>query len=239
MQLTFIKKQNEAKGTKTFFFEPEKRVSYLAGQYYYFTLPKLSYPDPRGSTRHFTISGSPTEGDLLRLTTRIRQESGYKKTLDELNEGAKIEGEGPNGTFILDENEVGSHVFLAGGIGITPFRSMIKYATDKKLSTKIHLIYSNSIPEEIAFRDELTDWAKINPNFKVDMTITKPEETKEKWTGPTGRIDAKMVSKLTSYFSNPTFWLCGPPAMVDAMEKVLGEIKVTANHLRSEKFTGY
>src|SRR3989344_6788227 len=164
MQLKLVKKVTEARGTKSFFWEPEKPVDWLPGQYYYFTLPKLNYPDARGATRHITISSSPTEGKLLRLTTRIRQESGYKKTLDTLAIGDVIEGEGPNGTLILDENEKGkSHIFLAGGIGITPFRSFIKYNIDKNLKIPMYLIYSNSVPGEIVFKKELDTWAQ---NYK-------------------------------------------------------------------------
>jgi len=105
MQLKLVNKIDEARGTKSFFWEPEIKVDYLPGQYFYYTLPELKFPDSRGATRHFTISSSPTEGNQLRLTTRIREESGYKKTLDELPIGSIVEGEGPNGTLILDENE--------------------------------------------------------------------------------------------------------------------------------------
>ena len=239
MKLKLVKKVEEAKGTKSFFWEPEKPVNYLAGQYFYFTLPSLKYPDPRGATRHLTLSSSPTEENLLRMTTRIRQESGYKKTLDELEIGSTIEGEGPEGTFILDEKEPGPHVFLAGGIGITPFRSMIKYAADKNLNTQIHLIYSNSIPEEITFRNELESWAKSWPNLKLDMTITKPEESSEKWSGLTGRIDENLIRQLITDTGKPVFWVCGPPAMVEAMEQTLGKLNISSGKVRSEKFTGY
>ena len=239
MKLKLVEKRDEAKGTKSFFWETEKPVNYLAGQYFYFTLPSLNYPDPRGATRHFTLSSSPTEGNLLRNTTRIREESGYKKTLDELEIGTLIEGEGPNGTFILDEAEPGPHVFLAGGIGITPFRSMIKYAADKNLNTQIHLIYSNSIPEEIAFRAEFDGLAKSWPNLKLDMTVTKPEESKEPWKGLTGRIDENVIQKLVPDINNNIFWVCGPPAMVEAMEQTLGKLNLSSGKVRSEKFTGY
>ena len=239
MKLKLVEKRDEAKGTKSFFWETEKPVNYLAGQYFYFTLPSLNYPDPRGATRHFTLSSSPTEGNLLRNTTRIREESGYKKTLDELEIGTLIEGEGPNGTFILDEAEPGPHVFLAGGIGITPFRSMIKYAADKNLNTQIHLIYSNSIPEEIAFRAELDGLAKSWPNLKLDMTVTKPEESKEPWKGLTGRIDENVIQKLVPDINNNIFWVCGPPAMVEAVEQTLGKLNLSSGKVRSEKFTGY
>ncbi|MEK7112770.1 MAG: FAD-dependent oxidoreductase [Patescibacteria group bacterium] len=240
MKLKLVENKKEAKETKSFFWESEKPVKYLPGQYFYFTLPSLKYPDPRGATRHFTLSSSPTEGNLLRNTTRIRPDSGYKKTLDELEIGATIEGEGPNGEFILDENEKGSHIFLAGGIGITPFRSMIKYAVDKNLNTQIHLIYSNSIPEEITFGGELENWAKSWPNLKLDMAITKPEESSQpSWSGLTGRIDEKLIQKLVSDFNDKVFWVCGPPLMVDAMEQSLGKLGLSAGKLRSEKFTGY
>lgn len=239
MKLTLLETRQEAKGTKSFFWEPEKPVNYLAGQYFYFTLPTLKYPDPRGATRHFTLSSSPTEGNILRNTTRIRDESGYKKTLDELEIGSLIDGEGPNGEFILDENEKGSQVFLAGGIGITPFRSMIKYAADKGLNIPIHLIYSNSIPEEIAFKKELEEIVSKGSWFKLSMTVTKPEESKEDWTGLTGRIDESLIKKLLTDIPNSTFWVCGPPPMVDAMEQTLGKLNISAGHVRSEKFTGY
>jgi len=239
MKLKLVKTQDEAKGTKSFFWEPEKPVNYLAGQYFYFTLPNLKYPDSRGATRHFTLSSSPTEGNILRNTTRIREESGYKKTLNELEVGTLIDGEGPNGEFILDENEKGPQVFLAGGIGITPFRSMIKYAADKGLNIPIHLIYSNSIPEEIAFRSEIEEIAAKGSWLKLSMTVSKPEESKESWTGLVGRIDENLITKLITDIPNSTFWVCGPPPMVSAMEQALGKLNISSGRVRSEKFTGY
>lgn len=243
MKLTLIEKRDESSGTKSFFFQPETEVKWIAGQYYYFTLPELKYPDERGSTRHFTISSSPTEGMNLRITTRVRQESGYKKTLDELPIGATLEGEGPNGTFILDETSTVPNIFIAGGIGITPFRSIIKNAIDKNSQTPICLIYSNSHTEEITFRKDLEEWSTIHPNLKIEMTISKPEESKEPWTGRTGRIDDKMITELTGKWqleiAKCIFWICGPPVMIDAMEEVLGTLGITSDHIKSEKFTGY
>jgi ferredoxin-NADP reductase len=253
MKLTLVKKSDDAKGTKSFFWQTEHEVKYLPGQYFYYTLPELKYPDPRGPTRHFTISSSPSEGSLLRLTTRIRVDSGYKKTLDELKIGQNIEGEGPNGTFILDEHEKGNHILIAGGIGITPFRSIIKYNIDKQNSsekvfknlsqTKLYLIYSNSLPEEIAFRKELEEWTFDYPNFRTAFTVSKTESGKSTWNGLRGRIDEIMLNKLIKDWKlkigNTTFWLCGPPPMVEALEKTLGKLKITSDKLISEKFTGY
>ncbi len=239
MKLKLVKKDLEAVGTKSFFWEPENQVSYLPGQYYYFTLPELKYPDPRGATRHFTISSSPTEGNILRFTTKIREESGFKKTVDELEIGSVIEGEGPNGTFILDDKDMGPHIFIAGGIGITPFRSMIKNVCDKNLMTEICLIYSNSTPEEITFRKELEVLSLSHKNIKVDFTVSHPEESAEKWDGNIGRIDENLIKNLVPDIAKPTWWICGPPPMIDGVEAVLGKLNISTGRVKTEKFTGY
>ncbi|MBI2103750.1 FAD-dependent oxidoreductase [Candidatus Woesebacteria bacterium] len=239
MKLTLVEKKEVAKDTKSFIFEPEKEVKWLPGQYFYFTLPKLTHNDPKGATRHFTIYLSPTEGKNIGFTTRIRDVSGFKQSADELKIGDVIEGEGPEGTFVLDENEVGEHVLLAGGIGITPFRSIIKYNIDRGLKDiKLHLLYANSTPEEIAFRKELESWAKANENIKVDMTVSQPDKG---WQGLTGRIDEPMIKSLATNYNlqTTTFWLCGPPPMVEATEKILGGMGISSGRVRSEKFTGY
>jgi glycine betaine catabolism B len=232
MKLKLITKQNEAKGTKSFFWEPEKPISYSPGQYLYFTLPKLNYPDKRGATRQFTLSSSPTEGNLLRFTTRIRQESGFKKTLDELPIGSIVDGQGPSGTFIFDEKETGTQIFLAGGIGITPFRSMIKYATDNKLLSQIYLIYSNT-DSDIVFKKELDKISKSYQNIKIQYVLSSTE----------GHLDGIKISKFMKNWqlniNNCTFWLVGPPPFIDAMETILGKLKVSSNKIRSDKFTGY
>ncbi len=231
MKLKLIKKVDEARGTKSFFWEPDKPVSFLPGQYLYYTLPKLSYPDPRGSTRHFTVSSSPTEGNILRLTTRIRQESGYKKTLDELPIGSVIDGEGPQGTLILDESEKGkNHIFLAGGIGITPFRTFIKYNVDNKLQIPMHLIYCNGDPEFV-YKTELAKLDKEHDFIKVDFFDTSK----------LGHLDEKGIKKLVPgpNLLTSTYWLVGPPPFIDAIEIAVEKLRISGNQIRSEKFTGY
>lgn len=232
MKVKLIKKQDEAKGTVSFFWEPDKEVKYLAGQYLYYTIPTLKYPDPRGTTRHFTISSSPTEGNILRLTTRIREESGFKKSLNELPIGTVLDGEGPNGVFLFDEKENLTSVFIAGGIGITPFRSMIKYVADKNLASPVYLIYSNS-DNDFVFKKELDEIISSHPNIKIRYVDSSKE----------GHLDKLKIEKIIENWKlvtgNLTWWLCGPPAMVDAVEKLMAEMKVATNHIRSEKLTGY
>ncbi len=240
MKFKLIDKKDEASGTKSFFFEPDEKIEWLPGQYFYITLPKIIHEDPRGDTRHFTNSASPTEGNIIRITTRVRYESGFKQSLDELPVGSEVEGKGPNGIFTIDEKTVGSHIFLAGGIGITPFRSIIKYALDKNIGINMDLVYSNSLPEEIALRKELESWVNQS-NFKLYMTISKPGESKEKWEGLTGRIDESLINKLFSKedIQKSTFWVSGPPAFVTAMEEMLSKMRIPPDNIRTEKFTGY
>lgn len=233
MKLTLVKKQEVARATVSFFWEADPPFIWRPGQFLYYTIP-LPKPDPRGNTRHFTIASSPTE-KLIQLTTRIRDESLYKQTLNKLELGAVVEGSGPRGDFVLDEERDTPQVFLAGGIGITPFRSMIKYATDQKLKTPIHLIYSNSTPEDIIFKNELDRWKQVNPNLSVVYTITKPEGI-EDWNGLTGRINANMISNQLKI---PVYWLCGPPAFVSGVQDELQKLSISGDSVEVEEFTGY
>ncbi len=241
MKLKLVEKRDEAVGTKSFFWQPESEIKWTAGQYYHFTIPSLKYPDDRGATRHFTISSSPTEGQMLRLTTKIREESGYKKTLDEIPVGTEVDGDEMEGTFTLDEKDKSPQVFIAGGIGITPFRSIIKYVIDKNLDIPVYLIYSNSVPEEITFKKELEDWSKNYSNIKIVMTVSRPE--KSPWNGPTGRIDENLIRSQFDIWhlmpDVPTFWISGPPPMVSAIEEILEKMGISSEKIRSEKFTGY
>lgn len=231
MKLKLVKKTDEAKGTKSFYFQPDEEFTFEAGQYIYITLSELKYPDERGDTRHFTISSSPTEGNLLRITTRIREESGYKKTLDELETGSVVEGRGPQGLFVLPKDASDtSHIFLAGGIGITPFRSMIKYCLDNGLAIPIHLIYSNS-DSEFVFKEDLISWRGENENLKIDFVDTSVS----------GHIDANKLSTLISNHPTPSpiIWVVGPNAFVNAIEEILESLKTPEDQIKTEKFTGY
>ncbi len=244
MKLKLLRRETVAKDTVSFFFEPQEQVNRQPGQYFYLVLTELKYPDPRGNKRQFTIASSPTEGTTMMVTVRTRAEniSGFKRTLYELPDGAMIAGEGPNGHYILDETILAANdqVFLAGGIGITPYRCFIKYAIDKGLPTPMHLIYTNSTPDEITFRTELEQWAKEHTNIKVDMTVTHPEEAPQiPWGGLTGRVDMNMLQKLVGDLSKPTFWICGPPPMVDALDEMLGKAGIPNDRRKIEKFTGY
>ncbi len=229
MEVKLDKVISEAEDIKSFFWKTEKKIDFLPGQYFYYTLPKLKFEDSRGPTRHFTISSSPTEGNFLRLTTQLRKQSGYKQTLDSLKLGDVIKGEGPEGTFTLDEKvNSRNHIFLAGGIGITPFRSLIKYNIDRKLNIPMYLIYSNS-NADFVFEKEISGWADKNKNIKV-------------WyidSSKSGHLNGDTITHLTSQIRDPIYWCSGPPVFVRAMEEELEKMKILSENIRTDKFTGY
>ena len=241
MRLKLVKKIKEAKGTMSFFWEPEREIQWFPGQYFYYTLPKLKFEDSRGPTRQFTIASSPTEGQILRLTTKFPEEmSGFKKTLLTFNTGDIVEGEGPSGMLKFNEDEKDKvHIFLAGGVGITPFRASIKYDIDKNLHTKIYLIYSNSQVPEIAYRRELESWAAKYDQLKLNITIS--EQIDRKWRGLIGRVNIDMVNKLikTRKEDNLAFWAVGPPKFVYAMETIIDNFNIAPENKHIEIFTGY
>lgn len=230
MKLTLVKKQDEAKDTKSFFFKSDDEFIFEAGQYLYITLPELHYPDDRGVTRHFTIASSPTEKDLIRITTRMREKSGYKKTLDELEIGSVVEGRGPQGFFTLNKNQKNDfHIFLAGGIGITPFRSIIKYVLDNNLNTSMHLIYSNS-DSDFVFKTELDEWQDKNECLKIDYIDSSIK----------GHLDSNMLLPLIqNNLMENIYHVVGPNPFVDAIEGLLEESKIPGDNIKTEKFTGY
>jgi ferredoxin-NADP reductase len=185
------------------------------------------------SLKPFSIASSPTKNYLEFATKNTG--SDFKKAWEQLCIGEKIKITKPRGAFVLDET-AGEILLLSGGIGITPLKSMLEYAVDKKLKNRITLLYSNKIPEDIPFLSELS--AMHTQLITVTLTITQPEESKQSTTGyRIGRIDAALIS---AYATDKTlYYICGPPGMVDALEVLLSEMKVDPSRIRKELFTGY
>ena len=221
--------RKETSDVKSFIFEKPENFSFVAGQ---FITIFLDVEDPRGSYRQFSVASSPSESDVM-ITTMMRG-SAFKQKLAEMQDKA-IKARGPFGRFVLQENS--EHVMVAGGIGITPFRSMIKHATDTESSAKIKLIYSNKTPEDIVFMEDLDLLEKMNEGLEVIHTITRPEG--HFWKGVTGRVDENMIEQHIEDMENPVFYVCGPPAMVDAMQVVLKEMSVAEERIKMERFGGY
>jgi ferredoxin-NADP reductase len=216
-------------------------MDYSAGQYAFFKLDGVS-GDAKGPVRHFSIASSPTERDLL-ISTRIR-DTPYKQKLASLEEGTKIQAWGPQGEFVLHGDHSKPAVFLSGGIGVTPFRSMIKYATDKGLPLKIVMFDSNRNEINILYKKEFDEWAAKNKNLKIIYTLTEEGEPKSgssEWKGERGRIDKSMMAKHVDGkdLENSMFYICGPPGMIKAMRGILQDFQIPKERIRVEEFTGY
>lgn len=246
-QLPFVKKEQVAKDAWRFYFDKTSLTdfSFVPGQYVKMFLD-IPSPDERGTSRSFSIVSSPLDTNVLSITTKIGS-SAFKQTLAMLVPGTQVKFFGPMGRFILNGDENRPHIFLAGGIGITPFHSMLLYAAAKKLSFPIMLFVSFSTIEEMVFYDGLMKIAEDYPTIKVVYTITQPEvipsaATKDGinvWTGETGRISADLIKKYAPEFMNSLFYISGPPVMVDAMLVIVQEMGVPEEQVRKEKFIGY
>lgn len=210
-------------------------INYKPGQYINLKLDVKN--DSQGRSRDFSLSSSPTENFLM-ITTKITS-APFKQRVASLKIGERVKMSGPFGKFVLKENLNKHHVMLSGGIGITPLRSMLKYATDKKLQLKITLIYSNRTPEEIVFRDNLESFKRSNKNLRIIHTITRPEESKMRWRGRAGRINSRMIKEFVPDLSVAEFYVVGPPNMVDSIVKILRSMKIPDKQINTEHFTGY
>lgn len=235
--LPFLKKEKVAENTYSFYFDKSRHdFSFLPGQYIRMVLD-IKNPDERGNSRFFTISSSPEEKEYIVITTKIIQ-SAFKKRLDEVKIGEEVKFFGPFGGFVLDEKDKSSRVFLAGGIGITPYHSMITYAASKNLSIPITLIVSFSKTDEMIWYDLLSSIAKNNKYVKVIYTITHLESLKN-WNGETGRITHELIKKYVQDILNPKYYIVGPPIMVSAMEEIVISMGVASDKIFIENFTGY
>lgn len=233
--LPFLKKEQVAKDTYSFFFDRKKsKLDYLAGQYVRMILPHEA-PDDRGTMRYFTIASSPSEKEHVMITTKVVK-STFKKTLCNLQKGDKVQFYGPSGSYVLEPANAKPHIFLSGGMGITPFRSMFTFASQKNLSTPITLIATFPAKENIVFFEELQNIGKKNPHFKIVFSITHPNKD---WSGEKGRINDALLEKYISLTGDEVFYVCGPNPMVDDVRELLVESGVDIETINLEYFSGY
>ena len=234
--LTLTDKVQLAKDAMEFAFKPAHKFSYLPGQYMEWTLPHTHF-DARGNRRYFTLASSPTEKKLLLGVKFSHGGSSFKKALFALDTTTPLVAGQLSGEFTLPKDPKQKLAFFAGGIGITPFRSMIKYVSDTHESRDIVLCYSNKVAEEIAYKD-IFDEAQKKFGLKVVYTLTDIHNIPHGWKGETGRIDEEMIKKEIPDFSERLFYLSGSQPMVNAYEKVLKKIGVSQKNVKKDFFPG-
>jgi NAD(P)H-flavin reductase len=232
-----IKEKREvAKGTLLVVFDLLGReVDFRPGQYFWVTLLDPPYDDEKGPRRHISVVTSPNERGVVGLCTRLR-DSAFKRSLAELPIGTEVDVEEPKGEFALPEETDRPYVFIAGGIGITVFRSMLVYIGEEGLPHRVTLVYSNSDRESTAFLDELRELERANPNLRLVLTMTDDPD----WDGESRHVDGDFLrDHLDGDLASFTYLAAGPPAMVDAMVEVLRDAGVPDEHVRPQRFSGY
>jgi ferredoxin-NADP reductase len=214
----------------SFRFAKPAGLEYKPGQFFFVTLKQGEME----LSKHFSFSSSPTETGHIEFTKKL-SDSQYSDALRASKVGDWARIDAPYGQFTFT-GEYPKIALLGGGIGITPFISIAKYATDRALSSQIVLFYACSTPEDIVFREEFTELAKKNSNLKIHFTVSQPPAD---WKGATGRINAEMIRRELPDFEDYMFYACGPPPMVKAMQGMVETLGLPKEKLRLEYFTGY
>jgi ferredoxin-NADP reductase len=234
--LTLQRRQLVAERTMAFHFAKPASFRFVAGQSLDVTLLDPVETDAEGNIRTFSIASAPEDDDLV-VATRLR-DTAFKRVLQSMPIGADVQADGPDGSFTLHDDASKPAVFLTGGIGITPFRAMVRDAAARRLSHPIWLFYSNNRPEDTAFLDELQQLSNSTPSLHFVPTMTDMSRSARPWPGLTGSIDRELISNRLP-LHGPTYYIAGPPGMVTAMREMLTAAGVADSDTRWEEFSGY
>jgi ferredoxin-NADP reductase len=229
-------KEQVAEGTMAFHFHKPADFQFKAGQYMNVTLVEPSETDAEGNTRSFSIASAPFETDLS-VATRMR-DTAFKRVLKAMPPGSEVSIAGPFGSFTLRQNSRPA-VFLAGGIGVTPFRSILLQAAHDKLSRRLFLFYSNRRPEDAPFLDDLLGLEGSAGGLRVIGTMTDMERSQQPWQGEIGYITQEMLAKYVADLVVPIYYSAGPPGLVASMRKMLSEAGINEDDIVAEEFDGY
>ena len=226
-----------AAGTMAFHFEKPRGFSYKAGQFADYTLINPPETDAEGNTRGFSLASAPYEDDLM-SATRMR-DTAFKRVLKTMPLGTKLTLDAPYGSFTLHNNAAIPAVFVTGGIGVTPVRSIVLQAIHDQVAHRIFVVDSNKRPEDAAFLNDLNKPHEKNPHYTFVGTMTAMEKSHREWHEETGHMTKAMLSKYIDDLTLPIYYIAGPQGMVAAMRKTLNESGVNDDNIRTEEFTGY
>lgn len=235
-KLLLKNKKQLSSDTYEFAFAKQKELNFIPGQYMEWTLPHEN-ADSRGNRRYFSISSSPTEDKVSLAVKFYKPSSSYKKELINFQNENLITASQVAGDFVLPKNLKTPLVFIAGGVGIAPFRSMIQYIIDKNLSADIILVYTNRTPDDILFSD-IFEKASQN-GIKTIYNLTDLKTVPKDWQGTTGYITAESIQKEITDYKNRYYFLSGPQLMVQRFEQTLLDAGVGKSKIKTDFFPGY
>lgn len=235
VMLTLLKKEQIALGVYNFIFKSDQKLTFAPGQYLEWTLPH-DKPDTRGNRRYFTIASSPTEKEIHLGVKVYEPASSFKKGLLALTEGKQITASQVAGEFVLPQDATKKLVFIAGGIGITPFRSITQYLLDTKDTRSVVLLYSNKVAREVAYKD-VFDRAEDTLDFRAVYALTN-EPTPIPGTH-NGMIDVELIKQEVPDYLERVFYISGPHGMVVAFEKTLSDLGTPSSQIKVDFFPGF
>lgn len=236
LSLNLATKTQVSSDSVIFTFNKPENFKFIPGQYMEWTLPHKK-ADSRGNRRYFSISSSPTEKDIEMLVKFYNPSSSYKTTLYNMQNNDEIIASSLAGDFVLPKNLSKPLVFIAGGVGIAPFRSMIKYIVDNNLSTDIILIYVNRTVEDIAFGDIIENASRNG--VKTFYALTDKKKIPQNWQGIVGHLDVETIHKVVPDYKSRMFYISGPQIMVQSCEKTLRHAGIKKGHIKTDFFPGY
>src|SRR5450830_1284010 len=236
-QSALVSREMVAEQTMSLRFAKPADWSYRAGQFVEVTLLDPPETDAEGNTRGFSISSAPNE-NVIMITTRLR-DTAFKRVLQQVTPGTEVKIEGPFGDLRL-HRAVRPAVLLAGGIGITPFRSiLVETIGGGSLPYRVVLFHANRRPQDAAFADELRALEAKDPNLTFVPTMTAMADSAEAWDGEQGHIDEAMLGRHLADAANPIYYIAGPAGMVQASRTMVVASGVDEDDIRTEEFTGY
>jgi ferredoxin-NADP reductase len=237
MQAILKKKDMVAKLTCYAEFDLQgEQVDFTPGQYFFVTLKPGDEEHKEELTHHFSIVNSPNQKGVLAFTTRLKlEESLFKRTLNESKIGDEVEIGKIAGTFVLPERSDKPIVFIALGIGITPYMSMLRFAFEEKKNYKFTLIYSDNKTESMAFLSELKQMEKDHPNFKLIISVTKEEG----WQGEKRHVTGQFLKDYLKDIEKNLYYISGPPKVVEAVAQSLKDAHIPDDNIKTDSFSGY
>jgi ferredoxin-NADP reductase len=236
-ETTLTASDTVAEGTMAFHFAKPAGFKFTAGQSMNVSLIDPPETDAKGNARTFSIVSAPHENELV-IATRMR-DTAFKRVLKSMPAGGRVSLRGPAGLFTLDPTDARPAVFLAGGIGVTPFMSMLREAAHSRLARDLWLFYSNRRPEDSAFLDELSALPTRHSRCHFVGTMVEMAKSSRPWNGETGFLDRVMLEHHLKDLAASVYYVAGPPGLVEAMQKMLTEAGVKEDAIHADEFFGY